>query len=304
MTKKKVITRGSSAPVPTTGRLYVIQPETQTQERYEELLSLTNTHFQEAEREHIEYTSRRLVMMWDVGSNWRPFLSAKKNTRGQISDKDLVAVSSDLAPFKTGKRITRDILRTCLRLNETYTKERIEELARLGVNENHVSVFLQLEDKTERTKLENRAVKENLNGHQIRDIVRDMASDPSKAGAVKGTTKARIKQEATKKKVRRQGRIDNPSKMVDYITGQFESLSDDIADLSISLKNVEKLEQGDRSALTEPLDDLVTRLGEMILAFTATKDSAKTALVAAKGALSDEGKTQGVKGGDKKKGKK
>lgn len=302
MAKKKVIVRRQSGAVAAAGGGYAYElAETQEQDLYKKLLDSTNVRFKEAEHDHIQHNAKRLTMMWDVGGEWRTFLSLKKNERGQIADKDLEAIASDLAPFSSGKPVTKEVIRMCLRLNETYEKERIAKLAAEGVNENHVSVFLQLEDSKTRQKLEDQAVKERLTGDDVRKIVRTMANDPAQSGAIKGASKARYAQETTRQANKRQSRIDSPSKMIEYTLGKLHDDADDLADLFVSLGKVKDLEPADRSALVEPLDTLITRLGELAQTYAKLKESAETSLMEAKAQLAKEGKTQGVKGAETKK---
>ena len=284
-----------TVPAPLDAFKYAVS-EGQTEKEYRRLLDRTNRRFAAAEKDFVSFNAKRLVMLWDAGHDWSEFLSKKKNDRGQISEKDVADVASDLAPFSTGQRVTKEILRICLRVLETYDKDRIAELAKLGINENHVSVFLQVEDPKVRKTLEDRTIKENLNGEAIRKVVREMAKDPAQAGAIKGASRARYKQEASKKKNQRKTRIDQPLKMIDYMLVKFEADADDLTDLTLSLGNVEKLEPGDKSALTQPLGDLLTRLSGLVNTFNALKDVAFTAQMTAKQALATEGKTQGVKG--------
>lgn len=297
--KKVTVTRSGSGGVParTDGFKYEIG-EGQTEDEYRKILDHINKQFAEAEKDFVTFNARRLVMMWDTGKRLTDFMSKKRDKHGHIPEKDVANVAADLEPFSTGQRVTKEIIRICLRVTETYPKERIETLAQKGINENHVSVFLQLEDPNIRRELEDRAVKENLNGEAVRKVVREMAKDPSKSAAIRGSSRARYRQEASKKKNARKTRIKNPAKMIDYILVKFESDADDFTDLLMSMDNVAKLEPQDRSALVEPLDRLTHRLAELVNTFNGIKDAAFSAMVVANSALAAEGKTQGVKGGE------
>lgn len=299
----KVVKKGGSVPAQAgaTGSFKYVVEEGQTEEGYRKLLDATDKRFKEAEKDFVSTTTRRLTMLWDVGNDLVGFFATCKNARGQISDKFLGALVEDLAPLSTGVRVTKEIIRTGLRLREAYKRERVEELAKSGISENHVAVFLQLDDSQTRKQLEDKAVKENLSGDQCRKVVRELAKDPAKAQYLKANTRSRMKQEVSKKEKGRKTRAENPSRMIEYIRGKFEADSDDVADLFSALKLVEKLEPADQSALVEPLDELITRLGELAGTYGKLKDAAVGAHVHAKLALKKEGATQGVKGAEAKR---
>lgn len=311
--------------------LTLVQTE-QDQSKYRKLLDKTNKRFSEAEKDYIQFNSKRLVMMWETGKDWRGYLEAlveafrkqklaerekakaegKKEKRiqlpapGQIPDDVVKKVAQDLAPFGTGQPVTKEILRMCLRAHESYPEERIRELAKYGINENQMSVFLQLEDPTLRKQLEDKTVKENLNGVQVRNIVKEMAKDPAKAKAIRGASMRRYKQAESTKKSAKKKLTENPGKMVQKVLSSFEASQDELSDLYVSMDHVESLEPAEQSKLVEPLDELIGKITEMINTLNSAKDAAFGASVKCKQALATEGETQGTKGGDvqKKTGKK
>ena len=260
---------------------YVIK-EGQTQDQYRKLLASTNKLFAAAESSFVKFNTQRLVMMWEVGSQWQGFFSSRKNTRGQISDDDVRALAQDLDPFSSGQRVTNEVMRMCLRLTEAYPKSRIETLAQKGINENHISVFLQLEDTVARGKLEDRAIREQLNGNQCRQVVKEMAKDPAQAKYLAPNTRSRYKQEVSNKKNRQEARVSKPVKMIEYALGKMESEADNLADLLMALDNVKELDATDKKALAPNLDELITRLGGMTKTYGALKDAAYSALITCK----------------------
>lgn len=267
MAKRKI--RKHEGGIPANADLQYALQEGQTEDGYRRALEDTYALFVKAERDWRDMNISRLGAIWTIGDEWINFFLGRASNKGSVSDTELMKVAQDLDHFPDGSRINKEILRYALNLRQTYTKTTIEKLAARGASETHVASFMQIEDDTFRKQIENTSLSDNLSGAETRKLVRALAKDPVKQKYLKPTSRARYKQEATKKK---KSVTDNPQKQIARSIAQIDSSAEVFADLLISLDHVSKLKSHERQVLAEPLGELLGKLRLSVQSFTEIQD--------------------------------
>lgn len=272
MAKKRKVEKESKAIAKIEGVTLQLREEADLK-TYRKALDTTNKIAGEMREGLKKHSRSSLTQAWDIGDIWKSFFLNAKSQFGVISNAVVDAICHDLDPTEKGRVVAVGHFRHCLKLANSYTRERVIELVELGFTNNHFQALLKLVDDKARAKYEADAISNHLSGDDLNKKVKALAHTPAGKDKVAEGTRKKFEKNITQKKNQLE---KNPEKYIGITEGKIESFKDVLTDFFTIVRNLKN--SGDDKAKAH-LKKPITKVMELLEEVSGTIDEITTDFV-------------------------
>jgi hypothetical protein len=272
---KTIVKHQGGAVVEKTGEFHLALPDGITEAKYRGIVDKARSIITKTDELLRKTCADVMPRVWDLGA----FMKEAAAGIDLLADSVLAKFAADVDGLPSARAGTMKFIRTGVRMAKYYAKERVIELAQAGATDTHFVELTNIEDGRERRSFEEKIIKHGITVAEIKQEIRNKLATKGIEGAgLSPKSVQRHKQAATVKKAKRDKRISEPGRQIEYMLTRLQGLLDDLSDTYTSLRGVENIDGVDRPALLPPLHELISQ-------FSTTSTTVESILEAARKAV-------------------